>query len=254
MLVLPIWNPYFENHCFKKKIPSTKITWIQFLAYSSLFHSLIQNDIFWSLTSMPPRPRVELPSIKHCSQSLASAKFSSSAHFPVSPSPQLLKLALCFGIYNKTHPSPFLLRLSFSHYAKLDSFPGDIQCSSGWHFGLPRGPSPSQPWIAWWAFCSQTAESCWRACGSVQLVPWWSLLYNSHLAKFSAPHSFHSSLIGSLDYCPQKLFRLCFISLSLNPISSLIFHLIYHIKGSCLVLYNKRGLNWLPCYYWERQI
>lgn len=66
------WYCQSDTHTLKtialrKKFHLPKLLESSSWPTSSLFHSLIQNDIFWSLTSMPPRPCVELPNIKHCS-------------------------------------------------------------------------------------------------------------------------------------------------------------------------------------------
>lgn len=78
---------------------------------TSKFWTIRTLDLMVNATSLTHQPWVELPVIKHLSQSLRSVKFSSSANFLVSPFPTTVET--CFLLWELQHYSsrPFLAKI-----------------------------------------------------------------------------------------------------------------------------------------------
>lgn len=119
-----LWEPLLRG---KKKNQNlfTQTTRIQLMAYlftvsfshpkwhssTSKFWTIRTLDLMVNATSLTHQPWVELPVIKHLSQSLRSVKFSSSANFLVSPFPTTVET--CFLLWELQHYSsrPFLAKI-----------------------------------------------------------------------------------------------------------------------------------------------
>lgn len=119
-----LWEPLLRG---KKKNQNsfTQTSRIQLMAYlftvsfshpkwhssTSKFWTIRTLDLMVNAASLTHQPWVELPVIKHLSQSLRSGKFSSSANFLVSPFPTTVET--CFLLWELRHYSsrPFMAKI-----------------------------------------------------------------------------------------------------------------------------------------------